>query len=123
ADNASLPYASSLCGACYEVCPVKIDIPSMLVHLRARAAEEESARRRLPGPEEAAMAAAAWVMSSPARFAAAQRGGRLGRLFERNGRLRRLPPPLAPWTGARDAPTPPPETFREWWARERGGRR
>ncbi|MHB1432924.1 MAG: LutB/LldF family L-lactate oxidation iron-sulfur protein [Streptosporangiaceae bacterium] len=122
-DNASLPYASSLCGACYEVCPVKIDIPSMLVHLRARHAEEEAARRRIPGPEEAAMAAAAWVMSGPARFAAAQRGGRLGRLFERNGRLRRLPPPLAPWTGARDAPTPPPETFREWWARERGGGR
>ena len=33
-DNASLPFASSLCGACYEVCPVKIDIPTMLVHLR-----------------------------------------------------------------------------------------
>ena len=38
-DNASLPYASSLCGACYDVCPVKIDIPTILVHLRAQHTE------------------------------------------------------------------------------------
>src|SRR6266487_414253 len=44
-DNASLPYASSLCGACYDACPVKIDIPSLLVHLRAR--HEVLARIRL----------------------------------------------------------------------------
>ena len=42
-DNASLPYASSLCGACYDACPVKIDIPSLLVHLRARHVEEAGA--------------------------------------------------------------------------------
>jgi L-lactate dehydrogenase complex protein LldF len=120
-DNASLPYASSLCGACYDACPVKIDIPSLLVHLRARHVEE-AARRRVPSAEAVTMAAAAWVMASPARFAAAQRGSRVGRVLGRGGRIRRLPPPLAGWTSARDAPVPPPETFRQWWARERGGR-
>ena len=64
-DNASLPYASSLCGACYDVCPVKIDIPSILVHLRARHTEAYAAEHRVPSAEASAMAAAAWVMSNP----------------------------------------------------------
>jgi L-lactate dehydrogenase complex protein LldF len=119
--NASLPYASSLCGACYEVCPVKIDIPSILVDLRARHVEESRRGHRLPSAEAATMAAAAWVMGRPARFRAAQRAGRLGRLASRRGRIRRLPPPLAGWTSARDAPVPPAQTFRQWWRQERGG--
>jgi len=119
-DNASLPYASSLCGACYDACPVKIDIPSILVHLRARHVEETARGSRLPGPEAATMALAAWAMASPARFAAAQRGGRLGRLLGRGGQIRHLPPPLSRWTRARDAPVPPAQTFRQWWAREHG---
>ena len=119
-DNASLPYASSLCGACYDACPVKIDIPSLLVHLRARyvdeAAEARSPKRaHVPSPEAVMMAAAAWVMASPARYEAAQRGSRAGRLLGRGGRIRRLPPPLSAWTAARDAPEPPAQTFREWW--------
>ncbi|HVB45616.1 MAG TPA: LutB/LldF family L-lactate oxidation iron-sulfur protein [Streptosporangiaceae bacterium] len=118
-DNASLPYASTLCGACYDVCPVKIDIPSILVHLRARKVAESRTGIRLPDAEALTMAAAGWVMSSPARFGAAQRASRLGRLFARRGRISRLPPPLAAWTAARDAPVPPPETFRQWWRRER----
>jgi L-lactate dehydrogenase complex protein LldF len=117
--NASLPYASSLCGACYEVCPVKIDIPSVLVHLRAR--HVDALRDRpLPGAEQIAMAAASWVMASPGRFAAAQRMGRLGRVLARKGRIRRLPPPLSAWTAARDAPVPPAGTFRQWWRDEHG---
>jgi L-lactate dehydrogenase complex protein LldF len=123
AENATLPYASSLCGACYDVCPVKIDIPSILVHLRARHVEEARAASRVPDAEALTMAAAAWVMADPARFAAAQRGGRLGRLAGRRGVIRRLPPPLAGWTSARDAPVPPRQTFRQWWQREHEGRR
>jgi L-lactate dehydrogenase complex protein LldF len=119
--NASLPYASSLCGACYEVCPVRIDIPSILVELRARHVEESRREHRVPSAEAATMAAAAWVMGRPARFRAAQRAGRLGRLAGRRGRIRRLPPPLAGWTSARDAPVPPAQTFRQWWRQERGG--
>ena len=119
-DNASLPYASSLCGACYDACPVKIDIPSLLVHLRARHVDEVAGTRRVPTPEAVTMAAAAWVMASPARYEAAQRGGRAGRLLGRGGRIRRLPPPLSAWTAARDAPEPPAQTFRQWWRTEHG---
>lgn len=119
-DNASLPYASSLCGACYEVCPVKIDIPSLLVHLRARHVEAARRAGRLPGPEAVMMAAASWVMAGPRRFAGAQRLVRLGRaLGRRRGSIRSLPPPLSRWTQSRDAPLPASETFREWWRRER----
>jgi L-lactate dehydrogenase complex protein LldF len=118
-DNASLPYASSLCGACYDVCPVRIDIPSLLVRLRA--AHVDANRGGRPNAEAVAMAAASWVMASPGRFAAAQRVSRVGRLLgRRTGRIGALPPPLSAWSSSRDAPRPPAETFREWWRRERG---
>jgi len=118
-DNASLPYASSLCGACYDACPVKIDIPSLLVYLRARHVEEHREEHRVPSPEAVTMAAASWVMADPRRYAAAQRAGRSGRALSRGGRIRALPPPLSAWTRARDAPAPPARTFRQWW-RESG---
>jgi len=117
-DNASLPYASSLCGACYDVCPVKIDIPSVLVHLRARHVEAAREGRRLPHGEAVTMAAASWVMASHRRFTAAQRAAKLGRAVGRRGQIRRLPPPFAGWTEARDMPVPAAMTFREWWRRE-----
>ncbi len=114
-DNASLPYASTLCGACYEACPVKIDIPSLLVHLRARHVDETRRDKHLPRPEAITMAAAAWVMASPARYAAAQRAGKPARALGRRGRIAALPPPLSAWTSARDAPLPAQQTFRQWW--------
>jgi L-lactate dehydrogenase complex protein LldF len=121
-DNASLPYASSLCGACFDACPVRIDIPSLLVQLRA-AHVDANRNRRVPTAEALGMAAAAWVMSDPERFATAEKASRAGRLFGRaTGRITTLPPPLSRWTASRDAPRPPAETFREWWARERGQR-
>ena len=116
--NPTLPYASSLCGACYDVCPVKIDIPSILVELRARHVEEARHDRRVPGPEAITMAAASWVMASGGRYQAAQRAARAGRALGRGGRIRRLPPPLSAWTGARDAPVPPAMSFRQWWRQE-----
>jgi L-lactate dehydrogenase complex protein LldF len=105
-DNASLPYASTLCGACFDACPVKIDIPSILVHLRDKAPH--------PRTERIAMAAAAYTMDHPALYEAAQRAARLSRLAGRRGRG--LPPPLNGWTASRDLPDPPPQTFRDWWA-------
>jgi L-lactate dehydrogenase complex protein LldF len=118
---ATLPYASSLCGACFDACPVKIDIPTMLVHLRTQAVDAARIRSRVPTAEQATMAATAWVMASPRRFAAAETGTKVGRLLSRNGRIGALPPPLSAWTSARDLPEPPKETFRQWWARTRGG--
>jgi len=112
--NASLPFASTLCGACYDVCPVKIDIPTILVHLRARSVD---AGRRRPDSEALAFRVMAWVMSSPGRFSRAERLLRLARIFSRGGRIRRLPGPGAAWTMSRDLAAPPKETFREWWTR------
>jgi L-lactate dehydrogenase complex protein LldF len=109
---ASLPYASTLCGACYEVCPVKIDIPEVLVHLRGRIVAE-APRTRL---ELMAMRVLAWVFASERRFARAQRLARLsGRPFVRGGRIRSLPG-LGAWTDTRDLRPVAPQTFREWWA-------
>jgi L-lactate dehydrogenase complex protein LldF len=107
----SLPFASSLCGACYEVCPVAIDIPTVLVELRARA--------RHPVAERAGMAAAGWVFKRSGRLARAQRmGGRMRRLVPK-----RLPGPLGGWTDTRDIPAIPKESFRDWWTRTDGGSR
>jgi L-lactate dehydrogenase complex protein LldF len=114
----SLPYASSLCGACYEVCPVEIDIPRVLVHLRGRVVESEPWWQ----PETAAMKAMYRAFSSARAFERAQRAARLGgRALARDGRIERLPWPLSGWSRTRDLPEPPEETFREWWRRERGG--
>ena len=120
-DNASLPYASSLCGACYDVCPVKINIPEILVHLRARHTETYAADHRAPSPEAAAMAAVGWVMSDSKRWSAALRGGRLGRMMGRSrGVIGEIPLPVVrKWTEARDLPRPPKQTFRDWWVKER----
>jgi L-lactate dehydrogenase complex protein LldF len=117
--NDSLPYASSLCGACFDACPVRIDIPRLLVHLRAQHVEARAARRRLPSPEAVAMAAASWTMADPRRFARAQRASRAGRAVAGVAGRGALPPPLSAWTSARDLPETPKQTFREWW-REQG---
>ena len=109
----SLPFASSLCGACYEVCPVKIDIPAVLLHLRARAVEAASGRG-----ERGVMAVLARAFGGRRRFELAERLGRLAaRPLVRRGRIRRLPGPLSGWTRSRELRPPARETFREWWRR------
>jgi L-lactate dehydrogenase complex protein LldF len=113
---ASLPYASSLCGACFEVCPVRIDIPSVLVHLRAEAVAAKGNRT----PEAAGMAALAWIFGNPRRYEAAQKAGALARYLGHEGTISRLPWPGSKWTVSRDAPAPPKESFRAWWRRTRG---
>ena len=114
--NASLPYASSLCGACFDACPVRIDIPSILVHLRADQVDSE--RRGLPGGQDLAMKAAAWAMGSPRRFGLAEKALSFGRMISgADQRISTLPWPGSRWTTSRDVPEPPTETFRQWWAR------
>jgi L-lactate dehydrogenase complex protein LldF len=108
----TLPWASSLCGACYEACPVKIDIPNVLVHLRGRVVREVKGRW---SPERLAMDAVARVFGSRARYERAQRLARLGR-----GPMNMPAGPLGAWTAMRDLPDVPQETFREWWASRDG---
>ncbi|MER6612077.1 LutB/LldF family L-lactate oxidation iron-sulfur protein [Streptomyces xantholiticus] len=107
--DASLPYASSLCGACYDVCPVAIDIPEVLVHLREKVADQGGRGHRL---EKAAMRAATWLLDHPAALTAGER------LASRTRKLHpeRLPGPGArQWTNSRDLPDLPAEPFRDWW--------
>jgi L-lactate dehydrogenase complex protein LldF len=114
ADNPTLPFASSLCGACFDACPVAIDIPTMLVHLRARVVDAKVGDHH--GSEAAAMKVLGWTMRSPRRWTWALRSARIGRILgRRDGRIHRLPPPLSAWTAARDAPRPPEQSFRDWW--------
>jgi len=113
--TASLPYASSLCGACFEACPVEIDIPEVLVHLRGLVVE----RQRGHLGERAAMAVAGATFRKPGRLAGAQRVG--GALLGRSRRLRlRGPGWVRAWFGARDMTPPARESFRRWWRRHRG---
>ena len=112
----TLPWASSLCGACYEVCPVRIDIPTVLVHLRGRVVREVEGKGR---SEKALMGALARVFASRRRYEAAQRLARLGR-----GPLSGLggaAPGLKAWTAMRDLPEVPAQSFRDWWRTRDGG--
>jgi L-lactate dehydrogenase complex protein LldF len=111
--EASLPFASTLCGACYEVCPVAIDIPEVLVHLREKVAGRGGPGHRL---EKAAIRVAGWILNHPAVLATVQR------TMSRTRRLhpKKLPGPgTGDWTNSRDLPQMPPEPFRDWWAKNR----
>ena len=119
----SLPYASTLCGACGDVCPVAIDIPGILVHLRTKVVDAHRADT-VPKAEAVAMRAAAWAMADAGRMGLGERvTGLAGRLVRGRGMpggrraLSWLPWPGSRWTEARDLPLPPTESFRAWWAR------
>ncbi len=120
----SLPYASSLCGACYEVCPVKINIPEVLIHLRNKVVEQKGL-----SAEALAMKMMGVVFLSERRFRAAQRLGRMAEtpLVRKDGQgvgwISWLPGMLGGWTQVRDLQEMPKETFRDWWEkRGRDGR-
>jgi len=110
----SLPYASSLCGACYEVCPVKINIPEVLIHLRNKVVEQSKGTLNL---EATGMKAMAMIFRNERRFRAAQRLGRMAEtvLPSKDGWITWLPGILGGWTQARDLQEMPRETFRDWW--------
>ncbi|NBM14606.1 LutB/LldF family L-lactate oxidation iron-sulfur protein [Streptomyces sp. GC420] len=125
--DASLPYASTLCGACYEVCPVAIDIPEVLVHLRERVVEGGEVTRggvrvtirpaKGHAAERLAMRAARWTLDRPGALRAGQR------LASRTRRIhpKRLPGPGRAWSDTRALPEVPAESFRDWWRRTREG--
>lgn len=110
----SLPYASSLCGACFDACPVRIPIPDLLVHLRTRVVDEH--RGGIPSAEAAAMKAGAWMFDDHRRLEAAQKAATTShRFFRGRSMIGALPWPLSGWGAARDTPVPPAESFRDWW--------
>jgi len=112
----SLPYASSLCGACFEVCPVRIDIPSVLVDLRAQVVDAHRAKRwaGVPSVQTVAMKGAAAAFGSGRRLGLAERFAHLA-----TGVAARFG--ASAWTRARDLPRAPRESFRAWWRRTDGG--
>ena len=120
----SLPYASSLCGACYQVCPVKINIPQVLVHLRGKVVrhkQDMGGPTQKLDPENIAMQAVARVFSDPDVYEKAQRFALVGQWpFIRGGSIGRLPGRLAGWTSVRDLKPVPKQTFRAWWKENRG---
>jgi L-lactate dehydrogenase complex protein LldF len=109
---ASLPFASTLCGACADVCPVRIDIPALLVHERAKVVSHER-----PGLEAATLKLLGRVFRSRRGYERAQGIARfLQRPLAYGGWIRRFPPgPLRAWGRSRDLPAVPRQTFREWW--------
>ena len=107
----TLPFASSLCGACSEVCPVKIDIPHQLVHLRHRAGNEPSAMNSVS--ERLTWKLWAWAMSGPKRYGLAMWAVRLGVRLARF--LPWHPGKLGAWTRGRELPKVPGPAFRTWW--------
>ena len=103
-----LPFASSLCGACQEACPVRIDIPRILVHLRGKA--------RKDGAEALAMKGAGLMFSSATLLEWARDAARAAQApLVRDGRIAHLPGPLAGWSLSRDFPAIPKQSFRQWW--------
>ena len=118
----SLPYASSLCGACYEVCPVKINIPEVLIHLRGKVIRKKQSKG-LTGklnPENVAMQAMAKTFSDPILYEGAQKLARIGQWpLARSGAIHSLPGELGGWTRSRDIKPVPDQTFREWWRERR----
>jgi L-lactate dehydrogenase complex protein LldF len=115
-----LPFASSLCGACREVCPVKINIPDLLLHLRGKAQEETPAPPKPKGSpvtERTSMRLWAWAMKRPWAYNLGARLARLAQRFgAREGWIRSVALyPLSRWTEGRDLPALAPKPFRERW--------
>jgi L-lactate dehydrogenase complex protein LldF len=117
----AMPFASSLCGACYEVCPVAINIPEVLVHLRENVVD--SHRGGVPGTLMTTMKGASWLLGGGWRLGLFQKTAGLStRVLWKNGMIGRMPRPMSRWTDARDLPAPARESFRAWWKRTDGGR-
>jgi L-lactate dehydrogenase complex protein LldF len=109
--NADLPFASTLCGSCSNVCPVKIDIHEQLYKWRQVLVKEGHATIG----KKVSMQGMTFVLSNPSIY---QNGGKIGRL------LMSIAPfsvnnPLNPWYKQRDMPTPPKESFRDWYLKNR----
>jgi L-lactate dehydrogenase complex protein LldF len=119
-----LPFASSLCGACAEVCPVKIDIPKILLDLRSEVKKAES-REGANRMERLAFRVWAWVMRHPRLYEmAGMAAASLAPSGDGRGWVRSVPlgikvPPLDAWLSQRDLPSAPAKSFRQLWRERR----
>ncbi|WP_068170586.1 LutB/LldF family L-lactate oxidation iron-sulfur protein [Rothia sp. ND6WE1A] len=124
--NSSLPFASSLCGACYDACPVKINIPDVLVHLRGKAVDHEKAQGDFKGGKkdphyqmDAMMFGAKQLFSSGKLMSLAEKGLPMSKLVTgKDHKISKFPGLVGGWTKYRDIPEPPKESFRNWWKKE-----
>jgi L-lactate dehydrogenase complex protein LldF len=117
----ALPFASSLCGACGEVCPVKIDIPKVLLELRSdvKKSETREGQNRI---EKLAFRIFAWVMTHPRVY---EMAGKMAASMAPPGDgewIRSVPAPMSvgpmkAWLSERDLPPTPSKSFRELWRR------
>ena len=116
--NSSLPFASSLCGRCNEVCPVKIPITDILLELRYQKAKNEPNHL-----EKAAFATISQVWGHSSVWDKLVRMVALGRVLGGfNGKIDLMPPPISGWTEYRDVAVPPKKSFRQWWGSEEAER-
>ena len=109
-----LPYACTLCGACLEVCPARIDLPGMLLGLRERIVDDGGTFGWL----KPAMKGYEFVATRPRAWNGTLRGASAAGRVSRSGWFGRLPWPGNAWTKVRDLPAPSVKSFRRWW----GGR-
>ena len=109
--NSSLPYASSLCGRCNEVCPVKIPITDILLEMRHQKVEQHR-----PFMESKAFGLIGTMWGNPKLWDKAVRMVALGRILGGfKGEISSMPAPLSGWTEYRDVAVPPKKSFRQWW--------
>jgi L-lactate dehydrogenase complex protein LldF len=123
ADFHELPNASSLCGACREVCPVRIDIPRMLLKLREEATHDpQVVAKATPLWLRMGLRGYRWMALRPGLFRFAGRaGGVMMRLMARDGWIKKLPGPLGGWTQSRDFPAAPAKSFTQRWQEQHKG--
>ena len=125
ANYKDLPYVSSLCGACYEACPVKINIPKYLIKLRAEliGGKHDKISDRIFFKIWALSLKKAWTYRLAGKVAGLfmRTRARMGKTIKNNdpylnrGWIKKVPGPAAGWTEKRDLVTPPSKDFRTWW--------
>lgn len=126
-----LPHASSLCGACYEACPVKINIPKYLIQLRSEMIDQHITdwRQRmfysiwgtsLRYPLTYRLGG--WLQKIVFRAKARRnRSMQIGDPYSARGWVHKLNGQFGGWTSERDMPSPPAKSFRQWWCQRNDG--